>query len=68
MDEARAMARALVADGVPALVIDTGLRPQPALAELARALDGDLIALPRADDAALAGALGLALSRAGPAR
>jgi magnesium chelatase subunit D len=68
MAEACAVARALAAAGVPALVIDTGLRPQPALAELARALAADLVALPRADDAALAGAMGLALARAGPGR
>lgn len=68
MAEAQAMARALAAEGVPGLVIDTGTRPQPALADLARALGADLIALPRADDRALAGALSLALDRAGPAR
>lgn len=68
MDEARGMAAALAAAGVPALVIDTGMRPQPALAGLAAALHADLIALPRADDRALAGAMGLALARAGPPR
>jgi magnesium chelatase subunit D len=68
MEEARQVAGALVAAGVPALVIDTGMRPQPQLVELARALDADLVSLPRADDRALAGAMGLALSRAGPGR
>lgn len=67
MDEARAMARGLAATGVPGVVIDAGPRPQPALADLARAMGADLIALPRADDAGLAGALALALGRAGPA-
>jgi len=68
MADSHAMARALAAEGVPALVIDTGMRPSPALAELARALGGDLVTLPRADDAGLAGALSVALTRAGGAR
>lgn len=68
MAESLTLARALAAEGIPALVIDTGIRPQPALADLARALDGDLVSLPRANDASLAGALSLALDRAGPKR
>jgi len=65
MEESLAMARALHAAGVPALLINAGLLPQPQLLELSRAMGADLVSLPRADDRALAGALGLALEQAG---
>ncbi len=68
MEESLAMARALAAMDIPALVINAGLMAQPALVELARALGGDLVTLPRADDRALAGALGVALEQAGGGR
>jgi magnesium chelatase subunit D len=68
MEDSHAMARALAAERVPSLVIDTGMRPSPALADLARSLGADLVTLPRRDDAGLAGALSLALNRAGGAR
>ncbi len=43
------LARAMRAAGLPALVIDTANRPQPALRELAATLAAPYIALPRAD-------------------
>lgn len=68
MSEAHAMARALAAACIPALVIDTGVRPQPQLADLAGSMGATLVALPRASDAALAGALSVALEQAGEGR
>lgn len=68
MEDSHAMARALSAEGVPAVVIDTGMRPSPTLADLARSLGADLVTLPRADDAGLAGALSVAMTRAGGRR
>ncbi len=60
-EDARQMARALAQSGTRAVVIDTGLRPQPALNELARALQAECIALPRANAAQLSTALAAAL-------
>ena len=62
-EEATGLARAIAAAGIPALVIDTSLRPQPALAELARAMGAERIALPRADACALSATLNAALGR-----
>jgi magnesium chelatase subunit D len=47
--EADEMARLIDAAGVSALVIDTALRPQPALNALSQTLSAPYIALPRAD-------------------
>ena len=59
--EAAQLARAIAARGVPSLVIDTSLRPKPALAELAAQMRATLIALPRADARTLSATLGAAL-------
>ncbi len=54
-EDARHLARALADTALPALVIDTGTRPSPALSDLARTLGAPLVSLPRAGiDAALA--------------
>ena len=55
------LARALRAAGMPALVIDTANRPQPALRSLAATLDAPYIALPRADAKRLTSVLQAAL-------
>jgi len=60
-EDAQRMARLLAASGTRAVVIDTALRPQPALRTLAAALGGDSIALPRAGAAQLASALSATL-------
>jgi magnesium chelatase subunit D len=59
--DAERIGRALRAAGTPALVIDTGARPQPSLRELARTLDAPYLALPRADAHRLSAALTAAL-------
>jgi magnesium chelatase subunit D len=59
--DAEQVARALRAAGAPALVIDTGPRPQPSLRALARTLDAPYLALPRADAHRLSAALSAAL-------
>lgn len=48
-DDARQMARLIRARNTPALVIDTGNRPQRALEDLARDLSAPYLPLPRAD-------------------
>ena len=48
-EEADDMARLIRSAGVSALVIDTALRPQPALNHLSQTLSAPYIALPRAD-------------------
>lgn len=48
-DDARQMARLIRARNTPALVIDTGNRPQKALEDLARDLAAPYLPLPRAD-------------------
>ena len=48
-EDAKTVARAIRAQGTEALVIDMSNRPQPALQDLGRTLDGGYIALPRAD-------------------
>lgn len=45
--DAEAVARRLAAPGLPALVIDTGTRPNPALGTLAAHLGATLLSLPR---------------------
>lgn len=61
VEEAARMARGLAAAGVPGVVIDTAIRPQPDLARLAAEMGAAYLPLPRADarrmSAALAGAL-----------
>ena len=47
--DAEAAARAILARGIDALVVDISARPGPEGAELARALGGRFLALPRAD-------------------
>lgn len=60
--DATAMAQALRARGVPAVVLDTAARPQPALRALAAAMAGTYLPLPRADAGRLSRALGSALA------
>lgn len=48
-EDADAMARILRSSGISSLVIDTALRPQPALNALSQTLSAPYIALPRAD-------------------
>ena len=55
------LARAMRAAGLPALVIDTANRPQPALRALAATLEAPYIALPRADAQRLTSVLQAAL-------
>jgi magnesium chelatase subunit D len=61
--EALAMARRLGADGVRGVVLDTGRRPDPWLADLAAAMGARYVPLPRADAAAVAATLATALPR-----
>jgi magnesium chelatase subunit D len=60
-EDATRLARAVRAAGIPALVIDTAPRRQPALEALAREMDAGYLPMPRADagrlSAAVAGAL-----------
>ncbi len=60
-EDATRAARAIAASGTRALVIDTGMRPQPALAALARAMGAESLVLPRARAAQISTALGAAL-------
>ncbi|MEL6642486.1 MAG: magnesium chelatase subunit D [Pseudomonadota bacterium] len=48
-DDAQRLARLCAGEGVPGLVIDTSVRPQPALATLAQTMDAPYLAMPRAD-------------------
>lgn len=59
--DATAMARALRGRGIPAVVLDTAARPQPALRELAAAMHATYMPLPRADAGRLSRALGTAI-------
>ncbi len=61
--DATDMARALVSQGIDALVIDTGNRPATALNELACVMDAPYIALPRADARKLSDAVTSSLDR-----
>lgn len=60
-EDATALARALRTAGIPALVIDMGLRPERALATLAQVLDAPYLPLPRADARRLSAAVSTAL-------
>jgi magnesium chelatase subunit D len=59
--DANRLARALRGAGMPALVIDTGNRPQPSLRVLAGLLDAPYVPLPRADAQRLSAVLSAAL-------
>jgi magnesium chelatase subunit D len=59
--EAAQIARAIAARKIPALVIDTSLRPKPQLAELAAQMRANMITLPRADARTLSTTLSAAL-------
>lgn len=61
--DAAQAARAVAACGIPALVIDTAIRPQPALAQLAAQMGGRLLPLPRSDSRGIAGAVATAMDR-----
>ena len=60
-EDAESMARVLRAMALPAVMVDTGNRPQPDLATLARHLGGAYVPLPRADAQGLSRAIGQAL-------
>ena len=60
-EQAARMARAIRAAGTPAVVIDTAMRPNPRLVELARNMGAQYIALPRANAHRMADVLGAAL-------
>ncbi len=63
-EDAARMARMLAATGTPAIVLDTAMRPQPALQTLARQMGAAYLALPRADARRLSQALSGALEAA----
>ncbi|MGY6705435.1 magnesium chelatase subunit D [Roseinatronobacter sp.] len=58
--DASRLAQAIAQHGIPALVIDTGLRPNPHLASLSGHMGATQIALPRADARALSATLSAA--------
>jgi magnesium chelatase subunit D len=60
-EDARSLARTIRARGLPALVIDAGSRPEPALRDLAAELAAPYLALPRADAGRLSAAVSAAL-------
>ena len=60
-EEATQLARAIAARSIPVLVVDTSLRPKPALADLSAHMAATLIALPRADAQSLSRTLSAAL-------
>lgn len=60
-EDSATLARAIAARAIPALVIDTSLRPKPQLSDLAATMGATRIALPRADARAMALSLGAAL-------
>ncbi|ARU02888.1 magnesium chelatase subunit D [Yoonia vestfoldensis] len=59
--DAQRMAQAVRAQGIDALVIDTGNRPEPALAALAQSLGAIYLPMPRADAARLSASVATAL-------
>ena len=64
MDDAMAAARALRADGIACLLIDTSPRPQPPALALAQTMGARYVALPQADSAAVFAAVSAAVSAA----
>jgi magnesium chelatase subunit D len=61
-EDASLMARFLRSEGVPGLVIDTGLRPTRGLDGLAREMGAPYLPLPRADGRSLSRAVDAALT------
>jgi magnesium chelatase subunit D len=59
--DAQQVATAIRTLGLPALVIDTGNRPHPSLADLARSLGAPYLPLPRADAQRLSAVLSAGL-------
>ncbi|WP_413785298.1 magnesium chelatase subunit D [Cognatiyoonia sp. IB215446] len=59
--DAQQMARIVRAQGIDAIVIDTGNRPEPVLRNLAQTLDAAYLPLPRADAARLSQSVATAL-------
>lgn len=60
-EDAMSLARAIRAQGLPGVVIDTSTRPQPGLGQLARTMGATCLPLPRADAHRLSTALVAAL-------
>ena len=60
-EDASRLAKIIAARAIPALVIDTSLRPKPQLAELSAEMGATMIALPRADARSLSSTLSAAL-------
>lgn len=60
-EDAQKIARTFRANGIDALVIDTGNRPEPALRQLAATLDATYLPLPRADAERLSQSVAAAL-------
>jgi magnesium chelatase subunit D len=60
--DAQKIATLIRSANIPALVIDTGTRPQPALALMARAMGAPCLPLPRADAHRLSAVLGAAIA------
>lgn len=56
-EDAQHLARVCANYGVPGLVIDTSVRPQPALAKLAQTMGAPYLAMPRADAHRMAAAV-----------
>jgi magnesium chelatase subunit D len=61
--DAERLARLARAEGWPSLILDTSLRPKPALAQFAALMGAQLVALPRADAHSLSNTLSAALGR-----
>ena len=60
-EDAATLARSIRANGISALVIDMGARPEPQLRTLAGTMAGPYLALPRADAGRLSAAVSAAL-------
>ena len=65
MNDALLAARAMRADGISCLLIDTSPRPQPPALALAQAMAARYVALPQADSAAVFAAVSAAVSKPG---
>ncbi|WP_224816610.1 magnesium chelatase subunit D [Hasllibacter sp. MH4015] len=61
-EDATMLARVMRHDGLPALVVDTGLRPTRGLDDLAREMGAPYVPLPRADSRSLSRAVDAALA------
>lgn len=62
--DAGRLAALIAGAGLPAVVIDTGFRPTPALQDLARRMGARWLALPRADSGIMAAALSASMAGA----